>query len=143
MLRSGKPLCMPNHGPGFHHIAIRARDFARTVRFYEEGFGFTRKFGWGNEGRRAALMDTGDGNYVEIFEGRGDEEVPEGGILHVAYRTVDVDAAYARAVAAGATPDVEPKDVTPDNQDYPIPFRIAFVKGLDGEVIEFFWSEGL
>lgn len=130
--------------PGFHHIAIRARDFERTVRFYEEGLGFVRKFGWGTPGSRAALMDTGDGNYVEIFEGRpADENVPEGGILHVAFRSKDVDADYHRALAAGATVQAEPKDVTPPNQDYPEPFRVAFVRGLDGEVIEFFASDKL
>lgn len=128
------------HAPGFHHVAIRARDFDRTVQFYQDAFGFRRHFGWGEPGSRAAMMDTGDGNYVEIFEGRGDEPIPEGGILHMAFRTGDVDGAFAKAVAAGATPDIEPKTVTPVGQDYEVPFRIAFVKGLDGEVIEFFDS---
>lgn len=132
----------PN-APGFHHVAIRARNFEKTVDFYHVAFGFERKFGWGTQGSRAALMDTGDGNYVEIFEGRGDEEVPEGGILHMAFRTPDVDASYARAMAAGATSQMEPTDVQPDNQDYPVTFRIAFVRGLDGEVIEFFQNESL
>lgn len=134
----------PNpHAPGFHHIAIRARDFDRTVRFYEEGLGFVRKFGWGTDDSRAALMDAGDGNYVEIFAGRKDEPTCEGGILHVAFRTADVDGAHDRAVAAGATSHIAPKDVQPDNEDYPVPFRIAFIKGLDGEIVEFFKSDHL
>jgi glyoxylase I family protein len=123
---------------GFHHVAIRARDFEKTVRFYEEGLGCVRRFGWGEGDTRAALMDVGDGNYVEIFCGRGDEEVPEGGVIHFALRTEDPDACFERAVAAGATPTVPPKDANPPNPDRPITFRVAFVKGLDGEVIEFF-----
>ena len=103
------------YGPGFHHVAIRATDFEATVRFYEQGLGLRRHFGWGEGDTRAALMDTGDGNYIEIFAGRREGEIPEGGILHYALRTADLDAAYARAIDAGATSVVEPKDVSPAN----------------------------
>ena len=130
-------------GPGFHHIAIRATDFEATVRFYEEGLGLVRKFGWGEGDTRAALMDVGDGNYIEIFTGRGDGEIPEGGILHYALRTGELDAAYAKAIAAGATAVIEPKDVSPANADHPITFRVAFVRGLAGETIEFFQNDEL
>lgn len=131
------------YGPGFHHIAIRALDFEATVRFYEEGMGMKRHFGWGEGDTRAALMDTGDGNYVEIFTGRLDPEVPEGGILHYALRTSTLDADYARAIAAGATSVIEPKDVSPAHADRPITFRVAFVRGLAGEIIEFFQNDEL
>ena len=130
-------------GPGFHHVAIRATDFEATVRFYEEGLGLRRHFGWGEGDTRAALMDTGDGNYIEIFTGRKEGDIPEGGILHYALRTAELDVAYARAVAAGATPVVEPKDVSPANADRPITFRVAFVRGLAGETIEFFQNDEL
>ncbi len=128
---------------GFHHVALRAFDFDATVRFYEEGIGCVRRFGWGSENTRAALMDVGDGNYVEIFAGRLPGEVAEGGVIHFALRTDDTDAAYALALAAGATPLIAPKDATPDHADHPITFRVAFVKGLDGEVIEFFQNDEL
>jgi glyoxylase I family protein len=132
-------------GPGFHHVAIRAYDFDATVKFYEEGFGFQRAYGWGEGNGRAAMMDTGDGNYLEIFAGgkrAPGEDPPEGGILHYALRVADVNAAFDRAVAAGARPTVEPKDV-PIQGDFPTTFRIAFVKGLDGEIIEFFHNDRL
>lgn len=128
------------YGPGFHHIAIRTNDFEGTVRFYEDGIGCVRRFGWGEGNSRAALMDVGDGNYVEIFAGRAEGEIPEGGILHYALRVEDADAAYAKALAAGATTVMEPKDASPANADHPITFRVAFVRGLAGETIEFFQS---
>jgi glyoxylase I family protein len=86
------------------------------------------------------MLGTGDGNYVEIFEGPRDEEIPEGAILHYAIRVDDIDSTYAKAIAAGAISMVEPKDVTIPG-DSPVPVRLAFVKGLAGEVIELFCND--
>ncbi len=140
-------------GGGFHHIAIRAWDYDKTLRFYTETLGFKRRYGWGSDDRadggkdsRAAMLDTGDGNYLELFAGRqGDPntEIPEGGLIHFCLRTDDPAAAYHRAVSGGAAGITEPKKVIPPNCDYPIEFWIAFVRGFDGEVIEFFHSEEL
>lgn len=130
-------------GPGFHHVAIRAFDFDRTIAFYTEVFGFRRHYGWGETGNRAAMLDTGDGNYVEVFEGRSvGDDVPEGGILHYALRVSDVDGLYRRALDAGATSVVEPKDVAIQG-DHVVDVRLAFVKGLAGEVIELFRNDDL
>ena len=133
------------HGPGFHHVAIRAFDFDTTLKFYADGLGFTRRYGWGEGDSRAAMLDTGDGNYLEVFAGgkrAHGEDAPEGAILHFAIRVPDTDAAFAKALAAGARPTMEPKDV-PIQGDYPVMVRIAFCKGPDGEVIEFFQNEEL
>ena len=80
---------------------------------------------------------TGDGNYLEIFAGGG-EPKPEGAVLHFALRTTDCDTAIERAREAGAEVTVEPKDVDIPSTPEPTPVRIAFCKGPDGEVIEFF-----
>lgn len=140
------------HGGGFHHIAIRAYDFEATLRFYIEGLGFTRVYGWGEDARekggkdsRAAMLDTGDGNYLEVFAGRAGvpgEEIPEGALLHFALRTHNTSAALERARAAGATVTMETKTV-PIQGDTPQDFCIAFCKGLNGEIIEFFQNETL
>ncbi len=133
----------PKTAPGFHHIALRVADFEATLRFYRDGLGFVHTYGWGEGDGRAAMLDTGDGNYLEVFAGgRGGAEPPEGALLHFALRTADVDGAYARALAAGARSQVEPKDVTLPG-DPPVPVRLAFVRGLDGEVIEFFGNDAL
>ena len=44
-------------------------DFDATMRFYTEGFGFRPAVRWGEGDGRAVLLDTGDGNYLEVFAG--------------------------------------------------------------------------
>ena len=130
-------------GCGYHHVAIRAADFEETLRFYCEGLGFRVAVRWGQGNGRAALLNTGDGNYLEVFAGgkrSPGEPVPEGAILHYALRTPNCDAAIERARAAGATVTVEPKTVPLDSEPK-ITLRIAFCKGPDGELIEFFQND--
>lgn len=128
-------------GGGFHHVALRANDFDATVRFYTEGLGFKEVNSWGEGDKRAILLDSGDGNYMEVFAGGTGEIRPEGAFFHVAFRSNNIDGAVAAAVAAGAVVTVEPKDVILGNNP-PTPVRIAFVKGLNGEILEFFQSTG-
>ena len=141
--------------PAFHHVALRATDFDRTVKFYTEGLGFRVHHAFAVPGRidRAAFLDAGDGRYVEIFgpdssvqsEGRRrapGEERTEGALLHFCLRVADTDAAYARALAAGAESRVAPRTSTL-NRDPLVEVRIAFVTGPEGEVIEFLQSEQL
>jgi len=123
-------------GGGFHHVAMKAVDFDASVRFYTQALGFTEAVRWGDGDGRAVMLDSGDGACLEIFAG-GKAGGGEGPLLHFALRTTDVDAALGRARAAGAKVTMEPKDVTIPSQP-PLPVRIAFCKGPDGEVIEFF-----
>jgi len=132
-------------GCGYHPVAIRAYDFEKTLAFYIDGLGCRLAYQWGEGDRRAAMLDTGDGNYVEVFAGgkrAPGEPIPEGALLHFALRTANCDLAIERARAAGAEVTVEPKSLDlPGNP--PVPVRIAFCKGLDGEIIEFFQNETL
>ena len=131
------------HGPGFHHVALRASDYDATLAFYATGLGFERAYGWGEPGNRAAMLAVGDGNYIEVFEGSGEGgEIPEGALLHYAVRAADAAASYERAIAAGATTVSEPRTLAIQG-DRVVTVHIAFVKGLDGEVIEFFQNEVL
>jgi glyoxylase I family protein len=134
-------------GGGFHHVTVRAYDYDAALKFYTEGLGFKRVHGWGLDGRakgepdsRVSLLDSGGGDYLELFAGRTKAQADNGddALLHVAFRTDDCDAALERARAAGATVTMEPASVIPDNSDRPIEFRIAFVKGPGGELVEFF-----
>lgn len=128
-------------GGGFHHIALRTPHFDAVVKFYTAGLGFTERIAWGEGNNRAVMLDAGDGNYLEIFEGGSAEPKPEGALIHFALRTTDCAAATNRAVAAGATLTMPPKDVNIQSRPGPTPVRISFCKGLAGEVIEFFQNE--
>jgi glyoxylase I family protein len=155
----GNPAVQEEHmkslgtAPGFHHVAIRATDFDETLRFYTDGLGFRVHFSFSVPPRvdRAAFLDAGDGRFIEVFsqsstvqaEGRRrrpDEERTEGALLHFCMRVADTDAAYAKAMAAGAESRVKP--ATRRLSDDPVvDVRIAFVTGPNGEVIEFMQSQ--
>ncbi len=133
-------------GCGFHHVAIRAADFDGTVRFYTEVLGFRKRIEWGEGERLACMLDTGDGNYLEVFATAGrapGEQAPEGAIIHFALRTDDCDATLERVRAAGMQVTMEPKSLTIAGRPEPAAVRIAFFKGPDGEVVELFQNEVL
>lgn len=123
-------------GGGFHHIAIRVFDFDKTVAFYTEVLGFTERVRWGEDANRAIMLDTGDGNYLEVFAGGREGQKDEGAFLHLALRSDNVTEAIELARAAGMEITVEPKEVELGG----IPVKIAFFKGPDGEIIELFQS---
>ena len=123
---------------GFHHVAMTARNFEESVRFYTEGLGFSVYLSWGEANNRAVMLDTGNGNYVEIFSG-GSEVKPEGIWKHLAFSTDNCDLAIERARTAGAIVTMEPTDIDiASNSGSATAIRIAFCKGPDGETIEFF-----
>ena len=136
----GRDTAMPNQkikDAGSHHLAVSSCDFDKSVKFYTEGLGFTPKARWGEGNGRAALLDIGDGSHFEIFaNGKPGEPVNEK-LVHFAFKTSDPDGAYKNALAAGAVSHMEPKDVAIPSEP-PMPVRIAFVKGPDGELLEFF-----
>lgn len=139
-------------GGGFHHVAMSVCDFEKSVEFYTQGLGMVPCYGWGADGRaegtadtRALMLDTGAGDYIEIFAGNKRnpaEPAPDGLWMHIALRTTDTAAAYARAMAAGAASHMEPATVSVPG-DPPRDFTIAFIKGPDGEIIEFFCNPDL
>jgi glyoxylase I family protein len=125
-------------GGGFHHVAIRVGDFDRAVEFYTRTLGFVSARSWGEGDGRAVMLDTGDGNYLEIFAGGTDGPKEEGAILHLALRTRDVDQAIQRARIGGAEITVEPKNVDIPTRPEPFPVRLGFCRAPDGMIIEFF-----
>jgi len=120
---------------GIHHIAIHAVDFDRTVAFYKNVLGCTHDMCWGEPGSRAIMLHIGSSRF-EVFE-NGCEDAPEGAWCHLALDVEDTDAIYSAALAAGCKVHMEPKSLTISG-DIDRPVRIAFVKGFNGEIIEFF-----
>ncbi len=133
---------MPNKkikGCGFHHVSMKVKNLETSIKFYK-ALGFVEKVSWGEAPKKTVLLDTGDGNYFEISQGEPDQVWGEGVFRHLALRADDCAAALELARKAGAEVTVEPRDVTLKS-DPPIPIRIAFFKGPDGELIELFQNE--
>ena len=126
-------------GGGFHHVCVKTRDWAATMRFYQEGLGCTEKIAWSTAPKRAIMLDAGDGNYVEVFEDPEWSPAPLGPIFHFALRTTRIDAVVAHLRTLGVKITLEPKDVMIEttNGAGPVPVRIAFCEGPNGESIEF------
>ncbi len=124
-------------GGGIHHVAMRVQDFDASVRFYTDLLGLRNVLQWGEGPKRAVMLDTGDGSCIELFAGGTPEPKPEGHVIHFALRCRDVDGVYARALAAGAPSIIAPKDVEIASTP-PLPVRLAFFGGPDGETIELF-----
>ncbi len=127
-------------GGGFHHVCVKTRDWERTLQFYRDVLGCTAKIAWREAPQRALMLDTGDGNYLEVFEDLGYAGAANGAILHFALRTTRLDEVAARVRAFGAKITMEPKDVAiaTTNGAGTVPIRIFFCEGPSGEVIEFF-----
>ena len=122
---------------GVHHLALLTADFNQSIKFYTEGLGFKVIIEWGEGPKRAAMLDIGNGSHFEIFACETLEEEKNARFTHFAFATSNVDLAYENAIKAGAVPRNEPKSLEiPSNP--PVPIRIAFVLGPDGEVLEFF-----
>lgn len=124
-------------GAGFHHIALRVSDFERSYNFYTGVLGFELVREWGEGDSRISMLDIGDGGILELFAA-GKKDAPTELYWHLAYTVDDVDAAFAAAIAGGAAEHKPPFDAEFNSRPAPAKARIAFVKGFDGELIEFF-----
>ena len=128
---------------GLHHICIKTRDWDRTQHFYQEVLGFTVRVAWSKEPQRAAMLDAGDGNYVEVFEDLGYAAAPQAALNHLALRTSRLDEVTERVRASGAKITLEPRslEIESTNGAGKIPVRISFCEGPNGESIEFLQNE--
>ena len=124
-------------GMGFHHIALKVKDFQKSVAMYR-ALGMEEIVRWGEGKSEIVMLDIGDGGRIELFANGGDEYAVNGKWQHFAMRVDDVDHAYAVALAAGFLPKIAPKVVPLDSRPDKMAINIAFVIGPDGEEVEFF-----
>lgn len=110
------------------------------MAFYRDLLGCTAKVAWRAAPQRAAMLDTGDGNYMEVFEDLAYTGATNGAVFHFAFRTTCLDEAAAKVRAAGYKITMEPKDaaIATTNGAGTIPIRIFFCEGPNGESVEFF-----
>lgn len=129
-------------GCGIHHIALRASDLERSIRFYTQALGFQVIARWQEGSETIAMLDTGNGTILEIFHGGVSGEHTwdhtAGAMFHLAFSVDDVDNAFHRALQHGATGKIPPQDVDLPAQPQVLHVHNAFVYGPDGEVLEFF-----
>lgn len=121
---------------GIHHIALKVADFDRAMRFYCDTLGLRFIRSWGDETKKAAMLDTGAG-IIELFSG-GAADAPEGLFIHLALSSDDVDGDYQRALAGGATTHKKPMDcAVKSSSGMDMNVRLAFVVSPTGEIVEF------
>lgn len=138
------------HISGIHHIAIRAKDFDATVRFYTKVLHFHVRHTWSlpqYQLKAAVMLKSADGGtFIEVFDNDADiaaqgrraalgEEPVQGALLHLCLSVDNAKAAYEAALAAGATSCVKPATLFLGNP--PLEVHNALVYSPNGEVIEF------
>ena len=126
-------------GCGTHHIAVQTSDWDAALRLYQDVLGMPVIARFGTPEREIILVDTGDGSHIELFQPTAGPPKTratsqDDTIFHFALAATDARAAIERVRAAGYEVTVEPKDVKLDTLDV----TVAFFKGPNGEVIEFF-----
>jgi len=122
---------------GFHHIALKASDFGKSLEMYK-ALGLKEYARWGDCEKTIALLDLGNGGKIELFSNGGDEYSENGKWNHFALSVDNVEEAYEIALKAGFKPHIAPKVVPLDSKPQKININIAFVIGPDNEQVEFF-----
>jgi catechol 2,3-dioxygenase-like lactoylglutathione lyase family enzyme len=124
---------------GVHHITIQTRDWEASRRLYQDILGMQLVAEWGPEERRMKLLDVGDGSHIELIAPTASSPTvgsptANDPLVHLALATADAAASLDLVRHAGYEVTMEPKAVTLGD----LGATVAFFKGPNGEVIEFF-----
>lgn len=123
-------------GCGFHHISIQTQNMTESLHFYRDILGMHVRFEFNVSERPYALLDMGDGSYIELQAPKPDtgELIPGNPLVHFALATHDVRASTEKVRQAGYPITMEPKDV----QLNTLSASVAFFTGPSGESVELF-----
>ena len=124
-------------GMGFHHVALKCKDLEKSLSMYG-ALGLTEVARWGEGEGTIVMMDMGNGAIIEFFANGSDEFSEKGKWQHFALWVDDVELAYNTALAAGFVSVSAPNKMTLPSRPAPMNIWGAFVKGPDGEDLEFF-----
>ena len=123
---------------GTHHTAMRfngEEKLNRALSLYTEVLGLDIIRKWGEGTGTGVMVNTGD-SIIEMFADASEQRT-DGVVEHIALATDDVDACVAAVRAAGCEITKEPCDIVIPSEPA-FPARIAFFRGLGGEMIELF-----
>jgi catechol 2,3-dioxygenase-like lactoylglutathione lyase family enzyme len=127
----------------FDHVGISVASLEVSRRFYGEVLGFRTledSFALPAHDITGLILRNAEGVRIELFERKGSKpgrvgHPTEGALTHgyfqFALGVADIDATFARVVAAGATPVLSPR-VAPDGRAL-----FAFIADPDGNLVEF------
>lgn len=114
------------------HVGLYTDKFEETIDFYKRALD-AEELGVFCTDKRGCWLQIGE-SILEIFE-----SIPmpsEGSFKHVAFFCDSVEQSYEKAIANGAVSHMEPKNICLELKEKQ-EMRIAFVKGVNGEQIEF------
>lgn len=134
----------------FDHMSITAADLERSIRFYTAlGFSILRRWSYAPRGMDACMMKNQEDKCIELFhfaqpipapdtvgshyarDGEAiEEDLPQIGLKHLAFRVKNLDDALAHLRASGLCTDVDVMDGGLGN-------RYFFLRDPDGVFVEF------
>ncbi len=121
----------------FHHVALRCSNIEKSLAMYK-ALGMKEMLRWGEGEKEIVMLDIGNGGRLELFANGSDFYSENGKWQHVALAVEDVGKAFNLALDIGFVADVYPKIAPLNSTPYKTTFNVAFVKGPDGESLEFF-----
>lgn len=142
---------MNNNIIGFHHFAIKAKDFERTVEFYKT-LNFEIVHDWSlpefNLEKCVMLKNTAFDCYIEICDNNADfptqgrkrkqgDPYVENSLMHICFTVVDAKKAYEEAIENGAKPLSAKETLQLQNPQKSVTVSNSLVYSPNGEVIEF------
>ncbi len=113
---------------GIDHVGLQAEDGAALAKFYMDSLGYTSLKEREVPGMRIFDLYRGD-EHLEILQNLNDEVKSRPGWKHVAYRSDDIEAEYAKFKEQGLT---LLQEAPQDSEQY----RFFFVRSPGGEWFE-------
>ena len=125
---------------GMHHVSLRVQDLDKSLAFYRDALALSVRAAFIFNSQRFVLLELGNRSYLELVEVKrpvqpgGEAEV----IWHFALRTDALEKAFAAAAKAGCEilVPIQALDLVNDVNGAPVPVRVAFFRGPDGEIVE-------